>query len=183
MLAIRMQRTGRKGHAQFRLVVQDSRRTPTSGNVVYLLGYYNPHSKEVKLEKEKVSFYLSNGAQPSPTVVKLLKKEGVKLPKWVDQPVKKVSKIKNTDKLRRNRPPEEKASEPKAEPAASEPSKDGAVDGAESAATNEVPAEASNEAPASNDKVDQPADQAESSQADPTEPAEQAAPEPTTDSK
>ena len=34
MLAIRMQRTGRKGHAQFRVIVQESRRTPTSGNVV-----------------------------------------------------------------------------------------------------------------------------------------------------
>jgi hypothetical protein len=34
MLAIRMQRTGRKGHAMFRVVVQDSRLTPSSGRVV-----------------------------------------------------------------------------------------------------------------------------------------------------
>ncbi len=45
MLAIRMQRTGRKGSAQFRVVVQDSRKTPTSGNIVALVGNYDPHAK------------------------------------------------------------------------------------------------------------------------------------------
>ena len=44
MLAIRMQRTGRKGHAMFRVVVQESRLTPTSGRVVAMLGSYDPHS-------------------------------------------------------------------------------------------------------------------------------------------
>ena len=58
MLVIRMQRTGRKGHAQFRVVVQDSRRTPTSGKIVANLGHYNPHSKELVVDKEKAAFYL-----------------------------------------------------------------------------------------------------------------------------
>jgi len=59
MLAIRMQRTGRKGSAQFRVVVQDSRKTPTSGNIVALVGSYDPHAKVTTLNKEKISFYLN----------------------------------------------------------------------------------------------------------------------------
>ncbi len=104
MLAIRLQRTGRKGHAMFRVVVQDSRRTPTSGNIVAQLGTYDPHSKVATLDNDKASFYLTNGAQPSPRVVSLLKNEGVKLPKWVAALDKKTSAVRNPEKLRRNRP-------------------------------------------------------------------------------
>lgn len=104
MLVIRMQRTGRKGHAQFRVVVQDSRRTPTSGNIVAGLGHYNPHTKEAVIDKEKAAFYMEHGAQPSERVARLLKSEGVKLPAWVKLEGKKKSPIKNVEKLRRNRP-------------------------------------------------------------------------------
>ncbi len=105
MLVIRMQRTGRKGHAQFRVVVQDSRRTPTSGKVVAQIGTYNPHSKEAIIDKEKAQFYVGHGAQPTERVARLLKAEGVKLPSWVALPEKKVRKTKNADKLRKNQPP------------------------------------------------------------------------------
>lgn len=111
MLVIRMQRTGRKGHAQFRVVVQDSRRTPTSGNIVAALGSYNPHTKTTTLDKEKAATFLSNGAQPSDRVARLLKSEGVELPKWVKLPDNKTRAIRNTEKLRRNRPAEEVAEE------------------------------------------------------------------------
>src|SRR6185503_6338257 len=106
MLAIRMQRTGRSGHAQFRLIVQDSRFSPKSGRIVEYLGSYNPHTKAVSLNKEKASDYLKNGAQPSPRVTQLLKDEGVKLPSWVAKPAKKEGSIRNPEKLRRNRPDE-----------------------------------------------------------------------------
>lgn len=114
MLAIRMQRTGRKGHAQFRVVVQDSRRTPTSGRIVALLGNFNPHTKEAKIDKEKAEYYLKNGAQPSDRVVRLLKAEGVKLPSWVKVPSSKERSIRNIEKLRKNRPAEEVQEEPAA---------------------------------------------------------------------
>jgi len=104
MLAIRMQRSGRKGHAMFRVVVQDSRRTPTSGKLVAQLGSYNPHAKTVIVDKEKAQFYLNNGAQPSPSVVRLLKSEGVKLPDWVETPVAKQRAVRNADKRRSTRP-------------------------------------------------------------------------------
>lgn len=109
MLVIRLQRTGRKGHAQFRVVVQDSRRTPSSGRVVALLGAYNPHTKTAELNKDLAAKYLSNGAQPSDRVVRLFQAEGIKLPKWVSAATQKDGKLRNPDKLRRNRPAEEVA--------------------------------------------------------------------------
>lgn len=117
MLTIRMQRTGRSGHAQYRVIVQDSRFTPTSGRVVAYLGSYNPHTKEATIDSEKTSSYLSNGAQPSERVARLLKAQGVKMPGWVKEPVKKEGSIRNTEKLRRNRPPEQAAEAPKVEEA------------------------------------------------------------------
>jgi len=99
-----MQRTGRKGHTQFRVIVQDSRFSPTSGRVVAYLGSYDPHAKTTTLDKDKAKTYLSNGAQPSERVVRLLKSEGVKLPSWASKPSTQKRVIKNSDKLRRNRP-------------------------------------------------------------------------------
>lgn len=115
MLAIRMQRTGRKGHAMFRVVVQDARRTPTSGRIVANLGHYDPHTKAAVLVKDKAVYYLENGAQPSDRVVRLFQAEGIDLPKWVSLPTQKTAAIRNADKLRRNRPAEEPVAEPAAE--------------------------------------------------------------------
>lgn len=118
MLVIRMQRTGRKGHAQFRVVVQDSRRTPTSGRVVAALGSFNPHTKEAILDKEKASFYLEHGAQPSERVVRLLSAQGVKLPTWVKvAATDKQRATRNADKRRSTRPEEPVSETPAAEEA------------------------------------------------------------------
>lgn len=137
MLAIRMQRTGRKGHAQFRVVVQDSHLTPTSGRVVAQLGSYNPHAKSVILDKEKASFYLQHGAQPSDRVARLLQKEGVDMPKWVTTLDDKERAIRNPEKLRKNQPAQEVKEEvaPVTEEApAHEPVVEPAVDAVEPAA-------------------------------------------------
>ena len=119
MLVVRLQRTGRKGHAQFRIVVQDSRRTPTSGKIVAQIGTYDPHAKTVNLDKERAEHYVGHGAQPSERVTVLLAKEGVKLPNWVKQPAKQTGKIRHPEKLRRNQPaaPEEEAPATEAAPA------------------------------------------------------------------
>jgi small subunit ribosomal protein S16 len=114
MLAIRLQRTGRRGHAQFRLVVQDERFNPSSGRVVTYVGSYNPHSKAISLDSEKIGKYLANGAQPSQTVIKLLKKEGLKMPGWVSLDKPQEKSIRNPEKLRRNRPAEAKSDESEA---------------------------------------------------------------------
>jgi small subunit ribosomal protein S16 len=106
MLAIRMQRTGRKGHAMFRVVVQESRLTPTSGRVVATLGSYDPHAKVATLAKDKAAYYLEHGAQPSDRAARLLQKEGVKLPSWVKLTDDKERKLRNPEKLRKNQPKE-----------------------------------------------------------------------------
>lgn len=130
MLAIRMQRTGRKGHAHYRLVVQDSQQTPTSGKLVATLGSYNPHTKQVTVDTEKASLYLKNGAQPSPRVVSILAAEGVTMPEWVTKRSKQTAKVRNPEKLRKH--------QPKAEPVA--PAEEPATE-AEAPAAEATPAE------------------------------------------
>ncbi len=105
MLSIRMQRTGRKGHAMFRVIVQESRYVPTSGKVVAQLGSYNPHNKTLILDKEKASLYLSNGAQPSDRAARLLATEGIAMPSWVTAPAKHTRSVRNADKRRSTTPP------------------------------------------------------------------------------
>ena len=107
MLAIRLQRLGRKALPVYRLAVQESQRHPSSGRVVAYVGSYNPHTKETRIDTEKVEFYLSNGAQPTPRVVRILKDQKVKLPSWVKEPGVKKTSIKNAEKLRKNQPKEE----------------------------------------------------------------------------
>lgn len=120
MLTIRMQRTGRKGHAMFRMVVQDSRQSPSSGRVAAQLGNYDPHSKHANIDTEKAEFYLKNGAQPSDRVARLLKEQGVNLPKWVTLEGEKHKVVRNPEKLRKNQQPEAKS---EAEPSAKDEQK------------------------------------------------------------
>ncbi|MBR2841394.1 30S ribosomal protein S16 [Candidatus Saccharibacteria bacterium] len=111
MLAIRMQRKGRAHYPTYRIVVQESQRHPLSGRVVAEVGNYNPQTKALTLDKELVEKYLSNGAQPSSRVAFILKKNGVKLPKWYKEAPKKQAKAKHADKLRKNQPKEEAPAE------------------------------------------------------------------------
>ena len=85
MLAIRLQRLGRKAYPVYRLAVQEAQRHPSSGRVVAYVGTYNPHTKAANVNVAEAQKYLDNGAQPTPRVVKLLKEAGVKLPKWVKE--------------------------------------------------------------------------------------------------
>lgn len=112
MLAIRLQRLGRKAYPVYRIAVQEAQRHPSSGRVVAYVGSYNPHTKEVHVNVEEAQKYLDNGAQPTPRVVKLLKDAGVKLPKWVKQfEGGKTSPVRNAEKLRKNQPKEEPVAE------------------------------------------------------------------------
>lgn len=107
MLAIRMQRNGRVHAPVYRIVVQESQRHPLSGRVVAEVGNYNPETKKTVLNKEKIEFYLSHGAQPSSRVAFVLKKEGIALPKWYKEAPQKHAQAKHADKLRKNQPKEE----------------------------------------------------------------------------
>lgn len=119
MLAIRLQRLGRKGYPVYRLAVQEAHRHPSSGRVVAYVGLYNPHTKEASIQTDLAQKYLDNGAQPTPRVVKLLKDAGVKLPKWVKEPATDKKKaLRNPEKLRKNQPKEEAPAEEPAEESA-----------------------------------------------------------------
>jgi len=111
MLAIRLQRNGRTHLPVYRIIVQESQRHPLSGRVVAEVGSYDPTTKKTVLDKEKVEFYLKNGAQPSTRVARVLKLEGIKLPAWVKEAPKKQTKAKHADKLRKNQPKEEAPAE------------------------------------------------------------------------
>lgn len=186
MLAIRLKRTGRSGHSQFRVVVQDSHFHPSRGRVVAYLGNYDPHTKNVQIDKESAAKYLNNGAQPSDRVARLLQKEGVDLPKWVKLSEPKQRTTRNAEKLRRNRPANEPAPEaPVDAPAAAEEAADAPAPEAstdESAPAADEPAAEPIEEVAAEPEAEASAEQAEAPTEAPAEepteaPAEPEAPE------
>lgn len=120
MLAIRLQRIGRKGYPVYRLAVQEAQRHPSSGRVVAYVGSYNPHTKEAAVQVEVAQKYLDNGAQPSPRVVQLFKNAGIKLPNWVKENQLKSKSTRNAEKLRKNQPEEEIVEETAAEEVAAD---------------------------------------------------------------
>ena len=73
MVVIRMRRAGSKKRPFFRVVVTDSRAARDS-SFVEILGHYNPRSKPavVNVDRERVSYWLSKGAQPSDSVRTLI---------------------------------------------------------------------------------------------------------------
>ena len=76
MLKIRLKCIGRKNQPNFRLVVMlsTSRR---EGKPLCELGFYNPITKEIKLDLENIIKKLNNGIQATKTVNHLLRKGGV----------------------------------------------------------------------------------------------------------
>ena len=73
MLAIRLRRTGSKKRPFYRVVVTDSRRARESA-FVEVLGFYNPRTapETLKVDRERVDYWLKLGAQPSDTVRTLI---------------------------------------------------------------------------------------------------------------
>lgn len=118
MLAIRLQRVGRKAYPIYRVAVQEAQRHPSSGRVVAYVGTYNPHTKDSNIQVETAQKYLDNGAQPTSRVAKLLKEAGVKLPSWVKEfKADKEKAVRKAEKLRKNQPKEEAPAEETETPA------------------------------------------------------------------
>ena len=93
MLAIRLQRVGKRNNPSYRVVLTDTRRGPKSGGFLEILGSYNPQQKgSLQIKGERISHWIAAGAQPSDTVHNLLvKAEVIKKPKrHVVPPVKLV---------------------------------------------------------------------------------------------
>ena len=78
---IRLTRMGRKKRPFYRIVAADSR-MPRDGRFIEKLGTYNPllpkgSEDRVKMNMERVEYWLGQGALPSDTVRSLLKREGL----------------------------------------------------------------------------------------------------------
>lgn len=77
---IRLKRVGRRHRAAFRLAAVDKRKARDS-KVIEELGMYDPHGvteeQRVRLKVERIEYWLSVGAQPSDTVRRMLKKNGI----------------------------------------------------------------------------------------------------------
>lgn len=81
MLAIRLARFGAKKKPTYRVVVIDKERARNSRSVE-VVGHYNPIAKpaEVHLDRERIEYWVKNGAQMSDTVSRLLKNAPVETP-------------------------------------------------------------------------------------------------------
>lgn len=77
MVKIRLKRMGAKKAPFYRVVVADSR-FPRDGRFIEQIGYYNPMTDpaEIVIDSEKANSWIANGAQPTETVRRLLKKAG-----------------------------------------------------------------------------------------------------------
>ena len=75
---IRLKRLGAKKSPFYRVVVADER-SPRDGRFIEEIGYYNPLTNpvDIKIDAEKATKWLHNGAQPTETVRTLLKKSEI----------------------------------------------------------------------------------------------------------
>ena len=74
---IRFQRIGRTNDPAFRIVVLEKERAAKAGNIVELLGTYNPRSKALTLDEARVKEWIAKGAQPTDSIHNLLVSKGV----------------------------------------------------------------------------------------------------------
>jgi small subunit ribosomal protein S16 len=75
MLMIRLRRMGSNKRPVYRVVVSDRRKTPTAA-VLEEVGFYNPRAvpADVRLDRERVEYWVARGAKLSPTVKNLFDK-------------------------------------------------------------------------------------------------------------
>ena len=75
---VRLTRVGGRKNPIWRVVVADQR-SPRDGRVIETIGRYNAQTdpSTIVLNEERVRYWLSQGAQPSDTVKKLLRTQGI----------------------------------------------------------------------------------------------------------
>lgn len=95
MLMIRLARLGKKKQPFYRISVAEKKHPPL-GKQVDFIGFYNPKTKELKLDKEKAKYWLDKGAQCSRTMAMIFIKEG--LLKKENLPVKYFVEMKRKKK-------------------------------------------------------------------------------------
>ena len=75
---IRLTRVGSRKNPNWRIVVAD-RRSPRDGRVIETIGHYNAQTdpSTIVLDEDRIRYWLGQGAQPSDTVKKLLRTQGI----------------------------------------------------------------------------------------------------------
>ncbi|MDD5340893.1 MAG: 30S ribosomal protein S16 [Patescibacteria group bacterium] len=108
MLCLKLARVGKTKLPTFRLIVCEKTKDPW-GSYLENLGTYNPRSKELNFDADRIKYWLSKGAQTSGTVWNLLVSKGI-----VEGKKKKASRIsrKRQEKIKAN-----SAAKPEAQPA------------------------------------------------------------------
>ena len=78
MVRIRLRRAGGKKHPAYRIVVADQR-AARDGSFIEQVGTYDPFPDppEIKVDEEKITKWIKNGAQPSGSVTALLQSKGI----------------------------------------------------------------------------------------------------------
>ena len=90
-LKIRLARAGAKKRPYYHIVIADSR-SPRDGRFIERVGSYNPmlpaeHDDRIRLQTERLTHWLSNGAVATERVAKFLGKAGLApMPVWNEQP-------------------------------------------------------------------------------------------------
>ncbi len=81
MVVIRLYRGGSKGRPFFNIVVAD-KRVRRDGRFIERIGFYNPNAKEgeegLRIAQDRLTYWTGVGAQPSPTVDRLVKQSAAK---------------------------------------------------------------------------------------------------------
>lgn len=77
MLMIRLQRRGRKNDPSFRVIVVDSKTSPTSGKYTEMVGSYDPRANRTDIKADRIKHWMQQGAQVSDTVHNMLVTKGI----------------------------------------------------------------------------------------------------------
>jgi len=104
-LKIRLARAGAKKHPFYRIVVADAR-SPRDGRFIEKVGTYNPmvpqdHAERVTLNEERIKYWLSNGAQATERLTRMLADKGlVKAPARPEQTKQSQPKAKAQQRMK-----------------------------------------------------------------------------------
>ena len=104
---IRLAQRGKKKNRTFRVIVADSR-SPRDGKFIEKIGSYNPllpkdKKDRIKVEFERVKYWMSKGAQPTLRVSRILgEMQLMPMPKPGNNPLKAVPKKDRKKKVRKN---------------------------------------------------------------------------------
>lgn len=76
MLTIRLSKVGKRKKPYYRLIISEKSKD-LFGKALEILGFYDPYTKELKAKTERIKYWLSKGAQMSPTINNLLVEKAI----------------------------------------------------------------------------------------------------------